>query len=319
MGKRSGTVGKVAPKRILVVGGSGFIGSHVLLESISRGWQVCSLSLRKPDPEFCLPGVDYLAADVIDKENLVEQIGDRKFEFVVNLGGYIDHRPFGQGGGLAFGAHFFSVKNLINVINPQALERFVEVGSSDEYGDHSAPQKESMRERPISPYALGKTAATHLLQMSQRTQGFPGIILRFFLVYGPRQQINRFLPQIICGCLERKNIPVSEGKQRRDFCFIDDVVQAIFLALETPGIEGEIFNIGSGVSVTIREVIEMVRSKIGSGSPDYGEFHYRAGENMNLVADVTKAKEQLGWFATVPLGAGLDETISWYREHVPSP
>jgi nucleoside-diphosphate-sugar epimerase len=291
--------------RLLVVGGNGFIGRHVAAHALARGWSVTSLGLSGAGPA----GAHCIAADISDAASLRPLSDDAPFDYVVNCGGYIDHAGFGQGGLRLVRSHFDGVLNLVETLDRRTLKRFVNIGSSDEYGGGSAPQTEGMREAPISPYSLAKMAATHFLQMLHRTENFPAASLRLFLTYGPGQNRNRFLPQIINGCLEGRSFPVSGGEQLRDFCYIDDTVRAIFTTLETDDMNGEVVNIGSGNPVSIREMIETVCRMAGKGTPQFGAIPYRAGENMALYADITRAQALLGWTPRVSLEEGLRRTI----------
>ena len=126
------------------------------------------------------------------------------------------------------------------------------------------PQNEASREQPISPYSLAKVAGSHFLQMLYRTENFPAVILRLFLTYGPGQNSFRFLPQIIHGCLKDDSFPASKGEQFRDFCYIDDTIGAIILALTLSGVDGEIINVATGEPITIRGMIEKVCRITGS-------------------------------------------------------
>jgi len=303
--------------RILVVGGSGFIGTHVVSHALNLGWHVSSLSLNfKHNETESSNDLRYVAADITDSDALHEALGDASFEYVVNCGGYIDHTLFFQGGQNAIDVHFLGVLNLVKLLNRDVLKAFINIGSSDEYGDIKAPQTELQREQPISPYSLGKVATTHFLQMLYRTEQFPAITLRLFLTYGPGQDSKRFLPQIIMGCLEDRSFPTSEGKQLRDFCFIEDTVNAIYSAFKKPEARGEVMNIASGNPVTIRQVIETIKDLIGKGEPKFGEIAYRPGENMELYADNSKAKMLLDWEPKVNLNEGLNKTIQWLKKQM---
>ena len=101
----------------------------------------------------------------------------------------------------------------------------------------------------------------------------------------------------------------------RDFCYIEDVVDAIFLTLENTSAEGEIINIASGVAYRIKDVIEKIREIVGSGVPEYGKIKFREGENMELYADISKARELLNWHPKLGLSEGLKKTIEWYKEN----
>ncbi len=301
-----------ATPRLLVIGGNGFIGRHVVAAARNRGWAVTSLGLKK-DVDKPLEGIDYVAADITQKASLQFALPDNAFDYIINCGGYIDHRPYSDGGKNVFEAHSTGVYNLVEFIDRQRLKRFVNIGSSDEYGNAPAPQSETLREAPISPYSLGKTAATHFLETLYRTEQFPAVTLRLFLTYGPGQDTRRFIPQIIRGCLDNLTFPVSAGEQLRDFCYIDDTVNAIFLALTHDAALGEVINIASGIPVTIREVIQQLQQLIGTGAPHYGAVPYRPSENMALYADIGKARELLGWQPNISLADGLQKTIDWVK------
>ena len=191
----------------------------------------------------------------------------------------------------------------------------VDIGSSDEYGNAPAPQHENLREKPISPYSLAKVASSHFLQMLYRTENFPAVTLRLFLTYGPGQDTGRFLPQIIRGCLSDITFPTSAGEQFRDFCYVDDTVCAILQALDSSEGEGEVFNVASGIPISIREIIEKVRNITGSGKPIYGKVPYRPGENMELYASISKAKNILQWEPKVSLKDGLTKTINYFSKN----
>ena len=195
---------------LLVIGGTGFIGHHLLRASHQRDWKMTSVSLNPPPKERFVDDVCYLNFDMTDS-SLVKKYLDKDFDYVVNLGGYINHKLFKDGGRNLIDKHFITIQNLVEVLPRNKLKRFVQIGSSDEYGNASAPQNEKMREQPISPYSLAKVASTHFLQMLNRSENFPAVTLRLFLTYGPGQDINRFLPQIIRGCLDDATFPASAG------------------------------------------------------------------------------------------------------------
>lgn len=305
-------LGSLQNERILVVGGGGFIGSHVVQRALSLGMKVTIIS-RSQVKQAQASNINCYYVDVTNKTLLMEAIGGFKFDFVVNCSGSIDHTLFRSGGRKSFDNHFITVLNLLEVIDTSEIKRFVNIGSSDEYGDSPAPQVESQREKPISPYATGKAAATHFLQMLASTESFPATILRLFLTYGPGQNKQRFIPQVISGCLQDHYFPTSSGEQLRDFCYIDDVVEAIFSSLINSKVNGEVINIASGQPVEIRSVVSMISDLVGSGSPQFGAIAYRPGENMKLYADTTKAKSILDWKSKVSLQEGLYKTIQSMR------
>ena len=305
---------KIAKPHLLVVGGTGFIGYHLVLAAKKKGWKVSSISLNKPKKYRYVKDVNYLKVDIANLKKLEKKL-NQTFTYVVNLGGYGKHSSFGEGGDKIIKVHFLGLVNLIKVLNRKKPKKFIQIGSSVEYGEAQAPQKESFDFNPsvASPYALAKSLCTQFLRTLYKTEKYPVTILRFFLVYGPKQDENRILPQIIKGCLKNKKFNVSKGSQIRDFCFIDDVINAIFLTLKSRDANGKIFNIGSGKPKKIKTVINQICKIIGKGKPQFGKIKYKIGENMNLYPSIKKARIELKWKPKVNFNYGLKIVINSYK------
>ena len=299
---------------LLVVGGTGFIGQHIVKKALDKGFNTTVLSKNNGNTLNKLDGVRHLTVDISSKINLLPALEGRMFDYVINLGGYINHTNYSNGGSEIYDVHFNGVRNLIDCLDKSKINGFVQIGSSDEYGNNPAPQIESQREAPISPYSCAKVASTYFLQTLYKTENFPVVILRPFLVYGPGQGSERFIPQIINGCMNGDKFSVSKGEQLRDFCFIDDFVDAVFLALGNNNAFGEVINISSGIPISIKEVINFIVNIFDSGQPQFGKNKYRDGENMALYANIDKAKKMLNWEPRTDLECGINKTISWVKE-----
>jgi len=299
---------------LLIIGGTGFIGRHAVERAIKQGFKLTVLTKNNQKLNNELEEATYISADVSHKESLLATLEGKVFDYVINLGGYINHSNYSNSGDEVYDVHFNGVRNLIDCLDKSKIKSFIQIGSSDEYGNNSAPQIETQREAPISPYSCAKVASTHFLQTLYKTEGFPAVILRPFLVYGPGQGIERFIPQIIKGCINNQEFPTSKGEQLRDFCFIDDVIQAIFSSLDNDNAHGEVINIASGKPISIKQMVNTIVDMIGSGEPQFDQIAYRSGENMALYGDITKAKKLLDWKPSVGLEQGLAETIKWVKK-----
>ena len=296
---------------VLVVGGEGFIGQHLVSKLCNLKSYVVSIGTKV---HTGTKAHKYLSVDVRDKDKLGSLLKDFDFEYIFNFCGYINHAPYCKNGRDVIDVHFIGLLNLLDQTCGSQLKCFVNVGSSDEYGSNVSPQNESMREDAISPYSVAKVAGTQLIQALAKTENFPGVVVRPFLVYGPGQNMSRFIPQVISGCLEDLDFPVSKAEQLRDFCFIEDIIDGILLAATKKDALGEVINLASGNPTSIRSIIQEIVNLIGGGRPQWGKLNYRIGENMELYADITKAKKILKWKPKITMKEGLKETIDFYKK-----
>ncbi len=298
-------------KKILIIGGTGFIGYHLAKRCIKKGWNVTSISTHKPKKIRFISKVKYVVCDITKKEKLEKKIS-KKFNFVVNLGGYVDHSNKKK----TFKSHFLGVKNLASILSSKSIQSFIQIGSGGEYGKSRSPHKETYKGKPLSVYYKAKLSATsHLLKLS-KTKKFPVTILRLYQAYGPRQDFNRFIPIIIKSCLKNERFPCSEGKQFRDFIFVEDVVEAIVKSLKSNKAKGQIFNIGSGKPLKIKYIIEKINKKIKKGYPLYGKVKLRKDEEIKTFPSIKKAKKLIDWKPKVSFQNGLQKTINFYNSRV---
>ncbi len=298
---------------ILVAGGSGFIGSNLIKDLIFEGFKVISISQNRSKIKKKIKNVTYLFQNLntpIKKDLFSDEI-----DHIVNCSGYIDHRDLTTGGKAVFDNHFGSIYYLVNLAIELEVKSLINIGSSDEYGQNKSPLKESIRESPLSPYALGKLTATHYLQKCYK-QGFLNTVtLRPFLVFGEMQNKDRFLPYLIDNCLNNREFNVTKGEQLRDYLYIRDLNKAIIKTFGNHKAYGEVINVASGVPISIKEVITYVQKIIGKGKPIFGGINYRNGESMELYADIQKAKKILKWEPQHNFKESVINVIKWYKQH----
>ena len=297
---------------ILVIGGTGFIGTNLVKRFLKFGAKVTCLSLKKKQIKVVHKNLKYVRCDYT-KFNILKKKINKPFEYVVNLGGYIDHSKFFGQGRQVVDNHFLSTMNLLLSLKKDKLKRYLHIGTCDEYGENNSPVKENFREDPITSYALAKLASINLLVMLNKTENFPATALRLFLVYGPYQKNDRLIPQVINGCLEKKSFPVSKGIQLRDFCYVDDVINAIILSLTKKRALGEVFNVGSGKPVSVKFIINEISNIIKQGKPQFNKIPFRKNENLKLYPSINKIRRILGWKPKTNLNQGLVKTINYYK------
>jgi UDP-glucose 4-epimerase len=301
----------ITKKKILIVGGTGFIGYQLAKKSLKKGWQVTSISSYRPKKTRYLPKVEYIRCNITNKKLLRRSIR-KAFDYVVNLGGYVEHSTKRT----TFKRHYGGCKNLSKIFLEKPPLSFIQIGSSLEYGISSSPQKENIKcklNTIKSTYGKAKLLSSrHIIELFKK-KNFPSTVLRFYLVYGPRQSANRFLPITILGCIKNKKFPCSKGDQLRDFVYVDDAVEAIIKSLTNRNAIGQIINIGSGKPKRIKSVIEKVKNISNGGYPQYGLFKLRKFEIPKLYPNVEKAKNKINWRSKISFEKGIRRTINSYK------
>ena len=300
-------------KKILIVGGTGFIGYHLAKKALRKGWEVTSISSKAPKKIRYITKVKYIFCDISNKKTLKKKI-KKSFNYVVNLGGYVNHSEKKK----TFKSHYVGCKNLAEIFLNTSITSFVQMGSSVEYGNIQSPHKESAKCYPDSLksiYGRAKLLSSIYLINLYKKKNFPSTILRLYLAYGPRQDFNRLLPITIKGCLENKKFPSSDGIQFKDFVHVYDVVDAILKSLTNKNARGQIINIGSGKPKKIKKVIKYVQKVSGGGYPQFGKIKLRKDEILKTYPNITKAKKKINWQPKISLEKGIKSTIKFYNEY----
>jgi len=296
-------------KKILIAGGTGFIGYHLTKKCLSLGWSVTSLSSKKPNKKKKLKNVKYLKINIKNRYRLSKIKKD--FDYIVNLAGYVDHSNKKK----TLESHFIGCKNLASIFIDKKIKKFIQVGSSVEYGKLKSPHIENKKnlQSTYSVYGKAKLLSTKFLMDLNKKNNFPSTIIRLYLVYGPKQDINRVIPITIKNALEDKKFDCSQGLQHRDFTYIDDVVTAILKILKTKKTNGEIINVASGKPVKIRDLINKICFIVGAGKPIFGKIKMRKDEIKFLYPNIKKANRILNWRPNINLSEGLKKTIQYYK------
>ncbi len=305
----------VKKRKVLITGGTGFIGSHLVNSFVDNNYDVISISKKEPKKNQYNFQAKYIKHDLTKSISLEILKKISSIDYIINCCGYVDHRGYKDGGLEVFESHTKSIYNLTKLAFDTNIKTFISLGSSDEYGDIKSPISEDNRESPISPYSLSKLTSTHYLQQISRNESLPVIILRPFLIFGENQATNRFLPYIIKNCINNKSCGVTEGIQIRDYCYIKDFTSAVKKSIDNKSAFGEVINIASGKPISIKEVTNMVIKIIGKGEAHFGEIEYRKSESMSLYADISKAAKLLDWHPKYDFKESLLKVIEWYKKN----
>jgi polyisoprenyl-phosphate glycosyltransferase len=196
---------------------------------------------------------------------------------------------------------------LARALGAHGALRIVTLGSSSEYGTPPGAMAEDLVPAPDDPYGVSKLAGGLMARTIARAAGPESVHLRLFSVYGPGEDADRLVPRVLQAVTARRPIDLTPGQQARDFIYVDDVVEAVALAAATPGIDGAVLNVGTGVETTVRILAETACA-IAGGDPAllrFGAEPYRRGERFRWVADPRRAETVLGFRARTPLPEGL--------------
>ena len=298
--------------KILIVGGTGFLGYHLAKRCIEKGWLVTSISTNIPKKIRFLKKVDYIKLDITKKKQF-NKLRNKEFNFIVNFGGYVNHFEKIK----TYKSHYIGCKNLVENFKKKKIQRFIQIGSCTEYGKYKSPQKEIFKNKKIkhnSTYGKSKYLATNYLINKIKKNNFPFTILRLYLVYGPKQDFNRLIPIIIKGCLLGNQFPCSSGLQYRDFLYIEDFIDVVFKCLKNNKSVGEIFNIGFGKPIRVKKVIKMINKIIQSGKPEFNKIPLRKDEQITLYPNIKKSNQLLNWKPKISFLAGIRRTIKYYKQ-----
>ena len=296
--------------KILISGGTGFIGYHLAKKCLDLNWSVVSISTKSPIKKRRLKNVKYLKLD-ISKKKLLRRLPSN-FDYVVNLAGYVDHSDKKK----TMQSHFNGCKNLSSFFIDKNIKKFIQIGSSIEYGKLKSPQRENKKnlQKTYSVYGKAKLLSTKFLLSLYKKYNFPATIMRLYLVYGPMQEQNRVIPITIMNAIKNKKFNCSSGNQIRDFIYIDDLINVLLKILKKKKLDGEIVNIGSGETVSIKKLILKICKLSNGGQPQFGKIPLRKDEIIKLFPFLSKVKKSISWSAKVSLDQGLKKTIQYFKK-----
>ena len=301
----------------LVTGGAGFIGSHIVERLISQNNTVrvaddFSSGLRENVPA----GVDLVDGDLADAA--VAERAVAGMEFVIHQAAIPSVPRSVQHPVKTHRANVDATLNVLVASRDAGVKRVVFAGSSSVYGESATlPKREDMRTSPLTPYALHKQIGEQYCQMFTRLYGLETVTTRYFNVFGPRQQpgspysgvISLFVEALAAGKAPHVH---GDGRQTRDFTFVGDVVTGVLAACHAPKASGEIINVAVGGRISLLELIRTLQVILKTDvAPVLGPP--REGDIRDSQADITKARQLLGFSPVVPFDEGLRQTVEWFQ------
>jgi UDP-glucose 4-epimerase len=306
--------------KILVTGGAGFIGSHLVEALLKRGHRVRVLddfSSGKPgNLKNVRKDVEVMKGDCSDEAAARRSV--RGIEVVYHEGAMPSVARSVKDPARSHRANATATLQMLVAARDAGVRRFVYAGSSSVYGDaKTLPKHEAMEPRPLSPYAVGKLTGEHYLRIFASLFGLETLTLRYFNVFGPRQDpgspysgvISLFATALLQG---KTPLIYGDGGQTRDFTYVDNVVDANLKALKARGLCGQSVNVAMGKRTSLKTLLKTMARM--TGRPYRSERRPpRQGDVRHSLASIGLARRLLGYVPTVPFEAGLQKTVDWYR------
>lgn len=315
-------------RNILVTGGAGFIGSHLVDQLLAENtWRVTAVddfndfytpAIKRANIGTHLENPHYqlIEADIRDLAALKTVFDGEKFDAIVHLAARAGVRPSLEEPLLYNSTNVQGTLNLLELAREFEVKQFVFGSSSSVYGANcKVPFSESdIVATPISPYAATKAAGELLCHTYSHLYGIRSVCLRFFTVYGARQRpdlaIHKFTNLIAAG----KPIPVfGDGTTRRDYTYIDDIIAGVRAAIDYVESDYEIFNLGESRTVELRELISLLEENLGKKAI-IERLPMQAGDVPQTFADITKAKKLLGYNPQTQIETGIEHFVKWFRQ-----
>ncbi len=307
--------------RYLITGAAGFIGRSIAAALLARGESVRgvdSLITGKRENLTGLEAMEFLQGDLADPVTCQKACAGVEIVFHEAALASVPRSvadPIGTNVNCVD-----ATLNLLVAARDAGVRRVVYAGSSSAYGDTpTLPKREDMVPKPISPYAVAKLAGEHYMQAFARVYGLETVVLRYFNVFGPYQDPSSHYSGVLaifCRKMLAGEQPTiyGDGEQSRDFTFIENVVEGNLLAATAPAekASGKVMNLATGSRITLNQVFQLLCELTGyRGKPAYAAE--RAGDIRDSLADISRARELLGYTPRVDFREGLQRTVDWYR------
>jgi nucleoside-diphosphate-sugar epimerase len=308
-------------KRVVVTGGSGFIGSHLVRRLLLDGAMVAVTVrygnvMKNERLRDVWDQITVVEADLRNRGALAALL-DLKPQVVFHLAAYNHVGESFRQVEECFDVNAKGTANLLDVCGD--TEKFVYMSTSEVYGHQTrVPFTEDMSPEPISPYAITKYAGELYCRMRQRIGSHPAVVaVRPFNTFGPYQSAKAVIPELIINCLRGKPIRTTRGEQTREFNYVGNIVDGLVKVAQCPGpIDGPL-NLAAGEEVAICDLVRLIADLTQtSSSIEIGALPYRPTEIWRMFADSERARMVLGWQPEVSLREGLRRTVQWFRDYL---
>lgn len=296
-------------KKIIIFGGSGFIGLNLIEKLDKKKFNITSVSRNKTLFAKKHKYINYIKCDVSNLKDIKKKINS-EYDYIINLSGNIDHKNKNQ----TYKTHFFGLRNILNLFKKKKFKLFIQAGSSLEYGNLKSPHSENKKTIPRSFYGKAKLKATNFILNLSKKEKIPFIVLRLYQVYGGHQKFDRLIPYVIKQSLSNKKFNCTNGIQHRDFLYVDDLTNLFKKILNKKKIKEGIYNVGTGQPLQVKKVIDHIVNLTKKGKPLFGKIKMRNDEDAEYYPNILKINKIFNWKSKINIIDGLKKTIKFYEK-----
>ncbi|WP_040212824.1 NAD-dependent epimerase/dehydratase family protein [Clostridium polynesiense] len=306
-------------KKVLITGGCGFLGSHLAKRLLSMGSKVFIMKREESNPwrlKEYINSINFYTADVSNPPQVDKCLKTIEPEYIFHLASYgVDssQKDYLK----AANINILGIVNVFNSLKYVDCRKVINIGSSAEYGNVNEKITETFCPKPASIYGSTKACATLLCHQLAMENDISAVTLRPFGIFGEGEEPHKLFSYIILSILKGEAVHLTSCGQYRDYCYIENIIDAMILCAEDKDVNNQIFNVGTGTSKPLSHYVDLIFNLMGTSMiPNYGSIAYRKNEMWDPCPDISKIKNVTGWTPKINLEEGLKKTIAWYKENL---
>jgi len=301
-------------KKVLITGASGFIGTNLINKLLQQDFNIAVLD-RSSNLKF--DNVKNYSGDISDYDFVEKSVLDFQPNKVFHLAAYKERSSKIEDMSISLKVNLLGTLNLYQaLLQVASVESIVSLGTTDEYGGNEPPFKEILKEMPLSAYGFSKFCATKLSEFFSRNFKLPIVVLRPTIAYGPHQGLEMFIPSLINSLISGEKYEMTPGDQVRDFIYISDLIDVMLTVSVDNGLVGQVFNVGSGETVKIKEVALYIAKHLNKEHLLHvGAIPYRDREVMHYITSIDEICNNSEWKPKVNFEKGLGLTVEYFKKN----
>lgn len=305
-------------KKVLITGGLGFIGSHLVRRLLKEGAEIFILERKNSNTwriNDILDSVNIMEGDISSGEDTNKLVKDINPRYVFHLAAYGVDSSKNQYE-TAINTNITGTVNIVNSLKNTQCKKIINMGSCAEYGNKKGLMVENMCLEPVSIYGSTKAAATIIAHQIAAFNDINIVTLRPFGIFGEGEAPHKIFCHIILALLRDEDVKLTSCEQYRDYCHVENIIDGMLLAAADDSVKNDIFNIASGNIHQLKYYVNLIFENMDtSKKPLYGAFPYRSNEMWTPKADINKIKSVLNWTPKIDLEEGIIRTVDWYKKN----